>query len=792
MKTTILKKAVIGILILSSYRGESQSNPTPFNLETGGTYSFTNWSATSAASTYPNNMIFHILANTNPTLTSVASGNATGVYNDASTKTRMNGLGTGGFSFRNSSTTPDLTGYTSNRLGEAVLAVNTTNRTNVKVSFKAGEIGSASPIYAITCQYRIGTSGGYLSLPGASSLWEYRSDNASSSISFAPINLPAACDNQSIVQLRWVYNFISGTTSGKPQLFIDDISVTSIPFVSISPLPNTCINNPSFLLTDGQPAGGLYSGVGVIGNNFDPSVSGSGIQTITYTYTDGNGFSNFAATTIDVNSSYCVTTTTLTPSFCGATGLSKNNYIYCEPVFGATDYEFQFVNTGLGFTQSGFRGTGLANLNLLAVSGLRYGQTYDVKVKAKVADVWGAFSTSCPITLMSFPSTNLNSTSCGATGLSLSSYISCYAVAGASDYEFTISNLSLGYSQIKIRAVYSAIYLSSYTGLQYGQAYNVSVRAKVAGIWGPIGSSCTITLMAFPSTNLSSASCGVTGLSMSSYISCNPIAGASDYEFTISNSSLGYSQVRSRVAYSAIYLSSYAGLIYGQTYDVSVRAKVSGVWSPIGLSCPITLMAFPSTNLNNTSCGATNLALTNYIYCNPIAGASDYEFTISNSSLGYSQVRTRTLYPAIILNSFTGLFPSTTYDITVRAKVTGVWGPAGSVCSITLSSTPGLFMPNTDELRQMEFANSDLKNPLIKIYPNPISMNNQLSVDLTENQSVTVILSDVMGRHIFEKNYSDVNLFKISLSELQMGAGLYNLSVINGSNIQNQKLIITK
>ena len=48
----------------------------------------------------------------------------------------------------------------------------------------------------------------------------------------------------------------------------------------------------------GTPSGGTFSGTGVTGSNFDPSV---GTQTITYNYTDGNGCSNSATTNIVVN-----------------------------------------------------------------------------------------------------------------------------------------------------------------------------------------------------------------------------------------------------------------------------------------------------------------------------------------------------------------------------------------------------------------------------------------------------------------------------------------------------------
>jgi hypothetical protein len=693
-----MKKIILLATVLLSFKGFSQSNPTPFNLETGGTYTFTNWAAASAASTYPSNMIFHTLANANSTLAAAtASSNVTGVYNNAGATTRMNGLDAGGFSFRNSPTTPDITGYVTRRLGEAVLAVNTTNRTNIKVSWKAGEIGTASPVYGITCQYRIGTSGPYTAMPGALSSSQYLSTNVSSSVSFGPITLPSTCDNQSVVQIRWAYTYVSGATgTASPQLFVDDISVSSIPLVTLSPLPNTCNLAPSFLLTDGQPAGGIYSGIGVIGNSFDPAISGSGIQTITYTYTDVNGFSNFATTPIDVNPSYCITTTSLTPVSCGATGLDPGDLIFCETVFGATNYEFTITNTSLGYSATAETGT----------------------------------------------------------------------------------------------PVYPSIRLSKFPGLLYGTTYDVTVRAKVGGFYGASSLSCQITLIAFPSTSLNGSSCNATGLTTSSYIYCNTILGSTEYEFTISNSSLAYSSVKTS-PYAGIHLTKFSGLQYGVTYDVAVRAKIGTTFGPAGTVCQITLMAFPSTSLNGVSCGATGLLYSSYLNCIPVFGATNYEYTVTNSSIGYSQVKYKgTGHAFIKLNIFKGLLPSTTYDVSVKAYVGGVWGPSGAVCSITTASTFGLLEPNFSDLRAVD-SNDNIVGS-IKLFPNPISKNSTLTIELPENESVIITISDLLGRQIFERNYNDINSFEIQLSELTLDEGIYNVTIINGRNIQNQKLVIVK
>src|SRR5574343_455433 len=76
------------------------------------------------------------------------------------------------------------------------------------------------------------------------------------------------------------------------------VTVNAIPSVSAGTYTSVCSDAADISLA-GTPSGGTFSGTGVTGTNFDPSV---GTQTITYSYTDGNGCSNTANTTISVNS----------------------------------------------------------------------------------------------------------------------------------------------------------------------------------------------------------------------------------------------------------------------------------------------------------------------------------------------------------------------------------------------------------------------------------------------------------------------------------------------------------
>ena len=79
------------------------------------------------------------------------------------------------------------------------------------------------------------------------------------------------------------------------------LTVYALPTVTLNNFAPVCVDLPAFALSGGSPAGGVYSGTGVAGGNFDPATAGVGTHTITYTYTDANGCNNFATNTITVN-----------------------------------------------------------------------------------------------------------------------------------------------------------------------------------------------------------------------------------------------------------------------------------------------------------------------------------------------------------------------------------------------------------------------------------------------------------------------------------------------------------
>lgn len=77
-----------------------------------------------------------------------------------------------------------------------------------------------------------------------------------------------------------------------------NITLTAAPVVSVVIPSTVCLDGGLINLT-GTPVGGTFSGVGIVGNSFNPVTAGLGTFNINYTYIDGNGCS--ASITQNIN-----------------------------------------------------------------------------------------------------------------------------------------------------------------------------------------------------------------------------------------------------------------------------------------------------------------------------------------------------------------------------------------------------------------------------------------------------------------------------------------------------------
>jgi hypothetical protein len=91
-------------------------------------------------------------------------------------------------------------------------------------------------------------------------------------------------------------------------------------------------------------------------------------------------------------------TTQLTSQYCGATTPSVSSPIYCNAVLNATNYQWKFVNTAIGYSSTMMRGSALTSWYMSSNGGILTNTTYTVTVRAYVGGVWGTFGPPCTIT----------------------------------------------------------------------------------------------------------------------------------------------------------------------------------------------------------------------------------------------------------------------------------------------------------------------------------------------------------------------------------------------------------
>ena len=84
--------------------------------------------------------------------------------------------------------------------------------------------------------------------------------------------------------VMYTYADINGCSDSTTQIAV----VVGLPVISFTGLnASYCVVAGPATLT-GSPGGGSFSGTGIFGNSFFPTIAGIGSHTITYTYTDGN------------------------------------------------------------------------------------------------------------------------------------------------------------------------------------------------------------------------------------------------------------------------------------------------------------------------------------------------------------------------------------------------------------------------------------------------------------------------------------------------------------------------
>ncbi len=99
----------------------------------------------------------------------------------------------------------------------------------------------------------------------------------------------------------WTINYTYTDPFGCTSFDEQDVTINELPVVTFTGLATEYCEDASSANLTGSPAGGAFTGTGIIGAQFSPVAAGVGLHTITYTYTDGNGCTNSYSQDVTVN-----------------------------------------------------------------------------------------------------------------------------------------------------------------------------------------------------------------------------------------------------------------------------------------------------------------------------------------------------------------------------------------------------------------------------------------------------------------------------------------------------------
>jgi 2',3'-cyclic-nucleotide 2'-phosphodiesterase (5'-nucleotidase family) len=111
--------------------------------------------------------------------------------------------------------------------GAVVVAINTTGQTGIQVSWICRTIlQQASRDNSVALQYRVGTSGNFIDV-GTGTTYTSAGKVANDASGTLTETLPVGAENQSVVQVRWIYWESAGTSGSRDRIAVDDISITA-------------------------------------------------------------------------------------------------------------------------------------------------------------------------------------------------------------------------------------------------------------------------------------------------------------------------------------------------------------------------------------------------------------------------------------------------------------------------------------------------------------------------------------------------------------------------------------
>ncbi len=238
-------KKIITLLVVAAFVqcGHAQITlPSLFALSSG-TYSMNGWDSAAPAGSYPTDMRFYFTINAESSSGDGydSSAEANTDYNcpyNLASRNRMLGLNAAGFAFLATSSpqyndcSSAVTTADSDRfVGVAEMGLNSTGKTNIGVKWVSDLItvgdSSVPRNYTVRLQYRVGATGKYTDVTANGNPVEFNSIGKVAGVrGTVAATLPAACNNQAVLYIRWVYfQDVYAGTGTRPEISMDSIEV---------------------------------------------------------------------------------------------------------------------------------------------------------------------------------------------------------------------------------------------------------------------------------------------------------------------------------------------------------------------------------------------------------------------------------------------------------------------------------------------------------------------------------------------------------------------------------------
>jgi hypothetical protein len=130
-----------------------------------------------------------------------------------------------------------------------------------------------------------------------------------------------------------------------------------------------------------------------------------------------------------------------------------------------------------------------------------------------------------------------------------------------------------------------------------------------------------------------------------------------------------------------------SGVLFNTTYTVSVAwSNDNGSnFSAYGATCALTSPSNPTTQLSSSFCGSSPANYTTMIIADFVAGATQYEYRFATPTATQTLLKSNNNF---ILAQVPGLLSNTTYSVSVRVFVNGLFGSYGPSCNLTTPNGP--------------------------------------------------------------------------------------------------------